>query len=405
MAMGLLDPELLKQCIVAVQTAAADDLSRKARSDIAALLLRALDYGRDQHRSMTSPPTDSAAPDGPTIQPEERAKKPDRALSEVDEVHIANAGLAILWPFLSSFFTRLGLLRDKAFTGDDATHRAVGLLQYLALPFEPETPPPEYELALNKVLCGMEPSELFEFGPPLSEEEIAECDALLTAAIGHAPILRDMSPIGISRHVSAAPGHPERSRRRLAASGRTAIVRLGARSLPLELHLGQAALDAGAPASRMVSNEQISPQTREIRANADDLEKELAWFAKILDTRFKLYFRHDSEHTDIFELEPPDLAKSSSQYAGFVRHYKLSFVERVTLVACLVPHIQPQLFDVFFTKNQTFDRRFTEFGGAWAEPDGDFYPHRQHYRFHYGAAPISKCGSACACSSIRNITS
>ncbi|MFO1430277.1 MAG: ATP-binding protein [Candidatus Competibacteraceae bacterium] len=39
-----------------------------------------------------------------------------------------------------------------------------------------------------------------------------------------------------------------------------------------------------------------------------------------------------------------------------------------------MPHIRPQLLDVFFLKNKTFDRRFTEFGGVRHGPDGDFVP-------------------------------
>ena len=59
-----------------------------------------------------------------------------------------------------------------------------------------ETTFPEYLLPLNKVLCGLELTELFEFGPPLSEAEAEECANLLTAVIAQAPILRDMSAAG-----------------------------------------------------------------------------------------------------------------------------------------------------------------------------------------------------------------
>ncbi len=46
----------------------------------------------------------------------------------------------------------------------------------------------------------------------------------------------------------------------------------------------------------------------------------------------------------------------------------------MALVLALAPHLRPQLLDVFFTRNQTFDRRFTEFGDARREPEGDFWP-------------------------------
>jgi AAA+ superfamily predicted ATPase len=109
-----------------------------------------------------------------------------------------------------------------------------------------------------------------------------------------------------------------------------------------------------------------------IRQNALDLEQELTWFARVLDTRFKLYFKQECEPHDVFEITPPDLSASDSEYARFVRHYQLSFAERLAIVLGLVPHIRPQLLDVFFTKNQTFDRKFTEFGGSRQGQEGDF---------------------------------
>ena len=117
--------------------------------------------------------------------------RPNLAYSETDEVYVENAGLVILWPFLASFFARLALLDRKQFVDPAALHRAVGLLGYLALG---EPTPQEYQLPLAKVLCGLDSTEAFEFGPPVTEDEAEECTGLLTAAVANAPILRDMSP-------------------------------------------------------------------------------------------------------------------------------------------------------------------------------------------------------------------
>lgn len=108
--------------------------------------------------------------------------------------------------------------------------------------------------------------------------------------------------------------------------------------------------------------------------NARDLEGELGWFARVLDTRFKLHFGQECKYEDVFDARPPDLSESDSEYARFARHYELSFAERLALVLALTPHIRPQLLDVFFTRNKTFDRRFTEFGGTRQGPEGDFLP-------------------------------
>ena len=110
-----------------------------------------------------------------------------------------------------------------------------------------------------------------------------------------------------------------------------------------------------------------------IELNACDLERELAWFARVLDARFKLYFGQQAGCNSVFEIAPPELDSSESPYAGFLRNYQLSFAERVAVVLGLVPHIRPQLLDIFHTKNKTFDRKFTEFGGI-CDANGDFVP-------------------------------
>jgi hypothetical protein len=113
-----------------------------------------------------------------------------------------------------------------------------------------------------------------------------------------------------------------------------------------------------------------------LEANARDLEAELAWFGRVLDARFGSHFSRDrdTEHRDVLEIEPPNLSASDSPYAAFLRHYRLDFAGRLALMLGLVPHLRPQLLDVFFLKNQTFDRRFTEFGGIRQGSDGDFVP-------------------------------
>jgi hypothetical protein len=100
-----------------------------------------------------------------------------------------------------------------------------------------------------------------------------------------------------------------------------------------------------------------------LKNNATVLDEELAWFFKVLDTRIKLHFGHDCQYSDIFEISPPSLENDESLYSRFVNHYQLSFAERIIFVLSLVPHIRPQLLDVFFTKNAANDRQFTEFGG------------------------------------------
>lgn len=122
-----------------------------------------------------------------------------------------------------------------------------------------------------------------------------------------------------------------------------------------------------------------------LQLNARDLEAELAWLARVIDARFQDYFGPANGTAALgalglnatpaaVDLTPPDLTASDSPYAHFVQHYDLSFAERVAVMLGLTPHLRPQLLDLFFTKNKTFDRKFTEFGGLRGGPDGDFTP-------------------------------
>lgn len=85
-------------------------------------------------------------------------------------VLVPNAGLVILHPFLSTYFTRLGLMENSEFLSLEKQERAVLLLQYLATgrdSFE------EHELVLNKVLCGMYPEHPVAFEISVTEQEAA----------------------------------------------------------------------------------------------------------------------------------------------------------------------------------------------------------------------------------------
>jgi len=122
-----------------------------------------------------------------------QAEHLDLDFGDADTVYIENSGLVLLWPFLPRFLERLQLVEEGKFKDSFAQHRAVGLLQHLVT----EDPsPPEYQTTLNKVLCGLDPGELLEFGSPVTETETEECATLLSSVIAQAPILHDMSIAG-----------------------------------------------------------------------------------------------------------------------------------------------------------------------------------------------------------------
>ncbi len=118
----------------------------------------------------------------------------DLRFSDAEALYIGNAGLVILWPFLSPFFEHLGILdANRQFQDTVVQQRAAVLLHYLATE---ESSGPEYLMPLNKLLCGIELGAVLEADSPVSEAEAEVCVNLLTAVIAQAPILRNMSVQG-----------------------------------------------------------------------------------------------------------------------------------------------------------------------------------------------------------------
>ena len=113
---------------------------------------------------------------------------------ETDSIYIQNAGLIILHPFLSELFTRLELLVDKHWKDISSQHTAVQVLEFLVSGKEEF---PEFNLPLNKILCGLDISEVLE---PVEEWPTlikSECEDLLAEVIRHWRILKNTSVEGL----------------------------------------------------------------------------------------------------------------------------------------------------------------------------------------------------------------
>ncbi len=108
--------------------------------------------------------------------------------------------------------------------------------------------------------------------------------------------------------------------------------------------------------------------------NALTIDREIAWFDRVVDTRIRLYFEQDCDYESIRQLEPPPVDGDESAYAGLVRRCSLAFDERLLLILALVPDVRPQALDTFFVHNKNFDRGFTEFGGRGGKSHGGFLP-------------------------------
>lgn len=111
-----------------------------------------------------------------------------------------------------------------------------------------------------------------------------------------------------------------------------------------------------------------------IPQNAKVLTNELGWLGQVIDVRVALHFGHDTPYRSIDELPVPDLTASESPYAEFIHKYNLNAAERLVLILALAPHIKPGILDILSSKNQEYDRRFSEFGGLFMEGHSGLVP-------------------------------
>jgi len=108
--------------------------------------------------------------------------------------------------------------------------------------------------------------------------------------------------------------------------------------------------------------------------NAATLTNELRWLRNVINCRFNLNWQKESVYTNIHQIIPPDVTNDQSSYAATIIENNLDFDERIILILTLSVHIQPQILDIFFTKNSDYDKKFTEFGGYNGKTHNGFIP-------------------------------
>jgi len=181
------------------------------RDDLASRSSPAAEPLRDP-ASPASPLGDDAAspapprrplPSQPRPRPTRTRKDRGRAFVDSDRLHVDDAGLVILWPFLPHLFGHLDLLDGRTFRDGDAQLRAAALLRVAAAGEEELA---EYQLPLAKLLCGLEVDALYELDTPLTEAETEECTHMLEALIARATILKEMSVGGLRGSFLLRPG-------------------------------------------------------------------------------------------------------------------------------------------------------------------------------------------------------
>lgn len=125
-------------------------------------------------------------------------QKPDFDLQK-DSGHIycSNAGIVLLHPFLKQLFLKCELINVASGQFLDVDHqvRAVYLLHYLSTG---EWDAPEYQLSIQKLLCGLElHMPIPKLGEPISEKLKNESSKMMKAAIRHWGALGNASPASL----------------------------------------------------------------------------------------------------------------------------------------------------------------------------------------------------------------
>src|SRR4030095_4407186 len=113
---------------------------------------------------------------------------------EEEKLIVRHAGIILLSPYLKTFFTKTGLLNDNIWLSKEAQHRGVFLLKYLSTGITKNF---EYQLILEKLLCGIMPEEPVPSEIILNNNEMEESEQLLKSVIENWSALKNTSVQGL----------------------------------------------------------------------------------------------------------------------------------------------------------------------------------------------------------------
>jgi hypothetical protein len=141
---------------------------------------------------------DSPVPEKPVTPVDKKTVSPKKQMAAVKEssLYVQNCGVVLLHPFLEIFFRELGFTEDKQFISDDARKRAVFLLNYLATG---KTEAAEFNLVLQKFVCGLPIEETLPAAWDLTETEISESQQLLRTVMDYWAPLKSTSIEGLQQ--------------------------------------------------------------------------------------------------------------------------------------------------------------------------------------------------------------
>ncbi|MBY0571866.1 MAG: hypothetical protein K2P61_11310 [Burkholderiaceae bacterium] len=129
--------------------------------------------------------------------------KAEQAMLNRDS-YVMNAGLVIVAPYIQRLFGILELTKNSAFIDDAAAQRAIHLLQYIVTG---EEQTPEYQLTLNKLLCGIHGGVPIIAGIQMTDHEKEVIQQMLVGVITHWSAIGKTSIQGLRETFLQREGH------------------------------------------------------------------------------------------------------------------------------------------------------------------------------------------------------
>ena len=123
-----------------------------------------------------------------TLETETKKHELDSKPGNKEYIFISNAGLVILHPFLPEFFERLGLIINHQWIDEQAQNKGALILEFLVNGIEEF---PEFNLPLNKILCGIDIDAVVKEDSPINDEVKRESEELLKEVIKHWTALKN----------------------------------------------------------------------------------------------------------------------------------------------------------------------------------------------------------------------
>lgn len=111
------------------------------------------------------------------------------------------------------------------------------------------------------------------------------------------------------------------------------------------------------------------------------LEQETDWLQSVIDQAIKSYLLQEGHENHWLDIPIPDLSNDDSPYAATIKKWDIDVFGRLALALAMAPTIRPEALDIFFGKNQLYDRGFTEFGGVTDRSHSGFLPTGQTLLF------------------------